>query len=105
VKLSFFWRYVSFMKNSPLFCALLMTVYGALAQTSMGKGPLVPKNELEQRRSELRSTLKPQRDRAMKEVAGKKEDALAAKRLSPQERADLRFQLRQDRRDGVSTYP
>jgi hypothetical protein len=112
-------RYVLTMKNmrhwtprcAPLLCAGLLLVTGqVLAQppadklAAAGKKDRVPEStqqanpqptQREQRRSDLRLALQPQ-PRKNDEAT---ETALASRRLTAQERAEMRQQLRQQRRE------
>lgn len=92
------------MKSSPLLLAISLVSVGAWAQPARGPeaaAQIVP----EQRRAALRQALKaaPARDGQAREPALK--GAPEKRHLSPQERADLRQQLRQQRPDARSERP
>ena len=87
------------MKRFQLFLLLSLTTLGAWAQPAPGRDAVAAQIAPEQRRAELRSALKARRS---SQAAGKQraaENAPASRHLSQQERADLRQQLRQQRRD------
>lgn len=93
-----FSSYVLIMKFFWPFLLLLVIAANAGAQPALGRVTASAQAALEQRRAELRSLLKATR---MGEAQVDVQDSGPTNRhLSMQERADLREQLRQQRRDG-----
>lgn len=92
------------MKHPRFFLAICLVSTGAGAQPAPGAeisaAPLAP----EQRRAELRQALKPSAGREV-QAKDKKPNDTPEKRLSVQERADLRQQLRQQRPDVKPDHP
>lgn len=87
------------MKHFRIFLLFSLCAAGAWAQTSVNRGVRPEQTTLDQRRAELRAALKALRER---EELGRDqlfENVSANRHLSTQERADLREQLRQQRRD------
>ncbi|MES2877785.1 MAG: hypothetical protein V4713_05130 [Pseudomonadota bacterium] len=91
------------MKKSTLFLFLSLFAVGAWAQAALSRDAA-----LERRRAELRSALQAARVREapdknqMKELTT--ENFSVSRQLSEQERADLRQQLRQQRRDATLNF-
>jgi hypothetical protein len=95
-----FSSYVLIMKFFQPFLLLFVTAINAGAQPVLGRDTASAQAALEQRRTELRSLLKAARmGEAQLDVP---DSGMANRHLSMQERADLREQLRQQRRDGKS---
>lgn len=93
-----FSSYVLIMKFFQPFLLLFVTALNAGAQPALGRDTASAQVALEQRRTELRSLLKAARmGEAQLDVP---DSGPASRHLSMQERADLREQLRQQRRDG-----
>ena len=89
-------RYVRSMKNIPLFLLVSVSLSGAWAQAAERR-----EAPLEQRRTELRSALQtprpwqaPDKDQAKESMP---DNVPAHRRLTEQERSDLRQQLRLQR--------
>ncbi|MDD5332554.1 MAG: hypothetical protein PHS32_02315 [Rhodoferax sp.] len=97
------------MKSSPLLLAISLLSIGAWAQPAPNAQAAASQSAPEQRRAELRQALRlapapaPARDDQRQEPALK--STPEKRHLSPQERADLRQQLRQQRPDARSDRP
>lgn len=93
------WRYLPCMKHFLFFLLALLVASGAWAQPAPARDVGYVQPAPVQRRAELRLALTPIRARE----AQSKDQSLGAaplgRQLSAQERADLRQQLRQQRRD------
>ena len=87
------------MKQFQLFLLLFVGAVGAWAQLAPGRDLVLTQPAPEQRRAELRSALKTPRSPEASGTERSLEKAPANRYLSEQERADLRQQLRQQRRD------
>ena len=95
------------MKNFQLFSLLYVVTVGAWAQPVAPRYAAPDQTPLEQRRAELRLMLKEPRAREAqdKEPDQRFENVAYDRHLSPQDRADLRQQLRQYRLEGKPEYP
>lgn len=88
------------MKHFRFFLLISLFALGSWAQSAVSRDAAPEPTAPEQRRAELRSALKAPRGRA---EAGKDQTPTndpAKRHLTVQERADLRQQLRQQRREG-----
>jgi hypothetical protein len=93
------------MKHLLFLLLVSVVAVGSWAQTSITRDNAAKEAALEQRRADLRQALKALR---AQEGLGKDqmfENVSADRHLSTQERADLRQQLRQQRRDVNSDRP
>jgi hypothetical protein len=99
-----FWRYVYIMKNFLFFLIFSSVAAGLWAQVTVQSDAIFDSALLEQRRAELRSALKTQFDREQRSKDRVNESISASRHLSEQERADLRLQLRQQRREVKSDF-
>jgi len=93
-----FCRYVPNMKYFRSFLVMSVVTFNVVAQPAPGRDTDPAQAALEQRRAELRLVLKATRRGEVQ--ADTPDSAPANRHLSMQERADLRQQLRQQRRDG-----
>jgi hypothetical protein len=89
------------MKNFRVFLLFSLCTVGAWGQTTVSRATRAEEATLDQRRAELRAALK-----AMYEQEAQSRDQLfenvsAERHLSQQERADLREQLRAQRREVI----
>jgi hypothetical protein len=87
------------MKHFRFFLLFSLCAVGAWAQTTVSRAVRPEETTLDQRRAELRAALKALQEREAQSRDPLFENVSAERHLSPQERADLREQLRAQRRD------
>lgn len=93
------------MRVVHLFLLFIFGVAGAWAQPGKGGDTVQGPGSLDQRRVELRSVLKSQHASGVPGSNPAREAAAPTRYLSDQQRAELRLQLRQNRRDSAATSP
>lgn len=94
------------MNNFRYFLLLAVTGFGAWSSPAYSReGGYEQAAPQQQRRSELRLALMAPRPRDAQSHEGVRDDGVAARQMSDQDRANLRQQLRQQRRDGRPERP
>jgi hypothetical protein len=93
------------MKNFRYFLFLALTGVGASAQPAFTRDNASEQAAPQQRRTDLRLALMAPRLREAQSQGGVPEEGAVQRHLSDQDRANLRQQLRQQRRDGKSDRP
>ena len=88
-----------------LFSLVALGAFGAWAKPALSRDTAPAQTAPEQRRAELRSALKAPRVQEPQKKGQKLENGPANRHMSTQERAALRQQLRQQRRDAKLDRP
>ena len=92
------------MKQLLFFLLISFSALGSWAQAAVSRDMSPEQMAPEQRRAELRSALKTPRGREARATDQTPENVPANRHLTEQERADLRQQLRQQRRDANPNF-
>ena len=93
------------MNNFRYFLLLAVTGLGAWSSPAYSREGGYEQAAPPQRRSDLRLALMAPRPRDAQSQEAVRDDSVAARQMSDQDRANLRLQLRQQRRDGRTEHP